>query len=127
MGPHASLSEAARASKTAWRTLMGWRATDLMFQAHLEDLELAKEEELGDLLEKELISRATEGVDTPLVSMGKIVATVKKKSDTLLLEAVRAKRRQYRRAQQAASAEVGRDAEGQPFVKVYAGFDPDQV
>jgi len=50
----------------------------------------------ADKLEKELIRRAEEGVEKPVYYKGEVVGYITEYSDSLLLAAVKAKRREYR-------------------------------
>ena len=96
----ASITKAAEAAKVGRRTVYEWREADEAF-AKLWDEAL----EAGiDLLEDEARRRAVEGVEKPVVAMGKIarnddgtVLKIREYSDTLLALMLKAKRpQQYR-------------------------------
>jgi hypothetical protein len=50
------------------------------------------EDEVSDVMERELYRRAVEGIEEPVVSAGKLVTTVTKYSDSLLMFALKARR-----------------------------------
>jgi len=58
-----------------------WKEKDLEFAKKWEEAE----QEAADRLEQEAWRRAVEGVDEPIYYKGKLVDTVKKYSDTLLI------------------------------------------
>lgn len=108
------------------KTLSNWKINDPLFKIkYLEAKEEVDAKRLENM-EAELYRRAVEGVDTPLVSMGKVVETVKKYSDTLLLAALKAELpSKYEKKEKGLSLEFGE--EGGKHIKAYVGFSPDDV
>jgi hypothetical protein len=98
-----SITDAAKAVGRSRRTLHEWRDRDPKFaEAWADAIESGT-----DQLETEARRRAVEGVDEPMVSAGKLVCTVRKYSDTLLLALLRAHRpEKFGRPTIAASAEA---------------------
>ena len=70
------------------RTMYDWRAADEEFKA-------AWDEALdsgSDILEDEAFRRAHDGVEEPVVAQGKVIFTVRKYSDTLMVTLLKARR-----------------------------------
>jgi hypothetical protein len=108
------------------KLLSRWKNEDPLFK--IKYLEAQEEVRLKkiEILEQELYRRAVEGVETPLVSMGKVVTTVQKYSDTLLQAALKAELpSKYEKKDKGLAIEIGE--EGGKFIKAYVGFNPDDV
>lgn len=81
---------ACKAAEIDRATFYRWLKTDPEFAAAVE---LARED-AADRLEREVVRRAVEGVEEPLVSGGKMLGTVTRYSDTLLIFALKGLRPQ---------------------------------
>jgi Homeodomain-like domain len=109
-----SITDAAKAIGRSRRTLHEWRDRDAKFASDWADvLECGADE-----LEAEARRRAVDGVEEPMVSAGKLVCTVRKYSDTLLLALLRAHRpEKFGRPTIAASAEAEAPEGGKVVVR----------
>ena len=76
-----NITAASEAAGIARKTYYAWRDSDPEFAAAAKQAE----EAAADYLEAEVFRRATEGVEEPQFYQGKQVATVMRKSDTLLM------------------------------------------
>ena len=83
-----SVKAACEAANMGRRTAYDLRESDLDFKAAWD----AAIEEGTDLLEDEARRRAFEGIDQPLVSAGKLVATARRYSDPLLVFLLKSRR-----------------------------------
>lgn len=88
----ANVSEACRAVGISRSAAYVWREEDKEFRAAWE---LAAKIGTG-VLEDEARRRAVDGVEEPMVSAGKLVTTVRKYSDTLLIFLLKARDPKYK-------------------------------
>lgn len=102
-------------------TLYKWKE-DAAFLSHFKDAEA----EYLSTLERHAHKLAVEGVDEPVVSAGRLVTT-KKVYSTRLLEVMLKRKDPAYRENSKIGAEIGTDGEGKRYIKVYQGFDPDEV
>ena len=116
-----NITLAAQAANLSRQTMYEWREKDAAFAA---DWDAALEEGI-DLAEAEMWRRGIEGWDEPV--FGRVakdrdgeIGTVRKHSDAMLTLALKAHRPEKFRDR----ADVHHTGE---LVKVYAGFDPDNV
>lgn len=85
-----TITGACKAVGIGRQTFYDWKKDDGEFRAAFEDVDHA----ITEALEKEAYERATVGVEEPMVSAGKLVTHVTKKSDTLLIFLLKARRPQ---------------------------------
>jgi hypothetical protein len=118
-----TLGQAAIVSGVSVFTVRHWAEDDPLFAAHYHQ---EQQVWLGKM-EKEAYDRAVNGVETPLVSMGKVVTHVQKKSDALLQFMLQAHDPQKYGRGTRAGVEVSKDKDGNPTIKAYVGVDLEQV
>jgi transcriptional regulator with XRE-family HTH domain len=107
------------------KTLSEWKAKDTLFKLKYLEVEEEVRTKRLENMERELYRRAVEGVEMPLVSMGKVVDVVQKYSDTLLLAALKAENaKKYEKQERGMTLEFG---DGDKHIKAYVGFNPDDV
>lgn len=92
------VSRAAKAAKVGRRTVYDHMKADPDFAKRCKEALDAAE----DSLEEEVMRRALEGEQVPVYSKGKVVGQITRKSDTLLMFAIR--NRQQRREREAPKA-----------------------
>lgn len=124
--PLLSASKLCKLVDISRRELAKWIAKDTLFQLHYAEAKELAQLEVGDALEQELIKRAIVGVDTPLVSMGKVVTVVKRKSDKLLEIALKANLPEKYGNKSGLEVEIG-DKDSGKYIKAYVGFNPDDA
>lgn len=117
-----SIGAALKAIGANYSEYRRWQA-DEQFQdefLHAATLWLGK-------VEAEIARRAIDGVEEPVVSMGRLVATKRVYSDALLKVAARAADpKKYGDGRKVFGSEVGVKADGTKYFKAYAGFDPEE-
>jgi hypothetical protein len=119
--------KAAKRIGVQYRTILHWINTDELFQEHVRDIEAEITAARLHGLETEAYRRAVKGVKTPLVSMGRVVAHVRKKSDTLMVKLLEAEAPEKYRKVTAQGVEAGVNDKGERYIKLYQGFDPADV
>lgn len=97
-----SATTAARASGLAWNTLYKWRRRDAAFRAAWDEAVAIRDDARIEHLDGEMMRRAVEAIEDPVVHNGEQVATRKRYSDPLLMFAIRELRGRRRSEREAA-------------------------
>lgn len=106
-----SLREACKASSVSWSTLYKWRHKDAAFRAAWDEAVTIRDEARVADLDDEMMRRAVECIEDPIMFNGEQVASRKRYSDALLMFAVRELRgRRKEEQREAARREVERAA-----------------
>lgn len=112
-----------KAAKVDYRTYLRWKE-DPEFVFMLNEAQ----QQFNSKIEMEMLRRAVDGVDEPVVSAGRYLGTKKKYSDDLIKVIARAHQpEKYADGRKGIGAELSKNEDGTVTMKVYQGFNPDDV
>lgn len=118
-----SIGAALKEIGVNYSTYIRWKEDPAFMIEYQDSIEKFK-----GVLEKALKTRAVDGVLEPVASAGKVVAYKKRYSDNLLLAGLRAADPQkYSDGRKGIGAELSKDEDGTVRMKVYQGFNPEEV